>query len=144
MVIAATLPYFKIPEAGLLLVLGVDHFLDMGRSATNVIGNSVASAVVAKWEGELGETVPASAPSPGSELEPYGFGDVVELAGAEVRRCRGRRSCVAGRSSRWSATSCRWRRRLRSICASGGVAAAAGRVTAGLADGDRRLMAGAA
>ena len=52
-VIAATLPYFKIPEAGLLLVLGVDHFLDMGRSATNVIGNSVASAVVAKWEGEL-------------------------------------------------------------------------------------------
>jgi Na+/H+-dicarboxylate symporter len=52
-VIAATLGYFHIPEAGLLLVLGVDHFLDMGRSATNVIGNSVAAAAVAKWEGEL-------------------------------------------------------------------------------------------
>ncbi len=52
-VIAATLSYFHIPEAGLLLILAVDHFLDMGRSATNVIGNSIAAAVVAKWEGEL-------------------------------------------------------------------------------------------
>jgi len=54
-VIAATLAQFNIPEAGLLLLLGVDHFLDMGRSATNVIGNSVATAVVSKWEGQLGE-----------------------------------------------------------------------------------------
>jgi Na+/H+-dicarboxylate symporter len=54
-VIAATLSFFKIPEGGILLILAVDHFLDMGRSATNVIGNSVATAVVAKWEGELGE-----------------------------------------------------------------------------------------
>ncbi|HEY6530114.1 MAG TPA: dicarboxylate/amino acid:cation symporter [Cellvibrionaceae bacterium] len=53
-VIAATLSQFNIPEAGLLLLLGVDHFLDMARSATNVIGNGIASAVVAKWEGELG------------------------------------------------------------------------------------------
>jgi Na+/H+-dicarboxylate symporter len=53
-VIAATLSQFKIPEAGLLLLLGVDHFLDMARSATNVIGNGIAAAVVAKWEGELG------------------------------------------------------------------------------------------
>jgi Na+/H+-dicarboxylate symporter len=52
-VIAATLPQFNIPEGGLLLLLGIDHFLDMGRSATNVVGNSVAVAVVAKWEGEL-------------------------------------------------------------------------------------------
>jgi Na+/H+-dicarboxylate symporter len=52
-VIAATLAQFNIPEAGLLLLLGIDHFLDMGRSATNVIGNSVATAVVSKWEGEL-------------------------------------------------------------------------------------------
>jgi len=52
-VIAATLPTFHIPEAGLALVLGVDHFLDMGRSATNVIGNSVAAAAVSRWEGEL-------------------------------------------------------------------------------------------
>src|SRR5262245_28820739 len=52
-VIAATLGQFNIPETGLLLLLGVDHFLDMGRSATNVIGNSIATAVVSKWEGEL-------------------------------------------------------------------------------------------
>lgn len=56
-VIAATLAQFNIPEAGLLLLLGVDHFLDMARSATNVIGNGLATAVVAKWEGELGEQV---------------------------------------------------------------------------------------
>ena len=52
-VIAATLAHFRLPEAGLLLILAVDHFLDMGRSATNVVGNSVATAVVACWEGEL-------------------------------------------------------------------------------------------
>jgi Na+/H+-dicarboxylate symporter len=52
-VIAATLGQFNLPEAGLLLVLAVDHFLDMGRSATNVVGNAVAATVVAKWEGQL-------------------------------------------------------------------------------------------
>ena len=52
-VIAATLSQFKLPEEGLLLILGIDTFLDMGRSATNVIGNSLATAVVAKWEGQL-------------------------------------------------------------------------------------------
>ncbi len=52
-VITATLPFFNIPEAGILLILAIDHFLDMGRSATNVIGNAVATAVVAKWEGVL-------------------------------------------------------------------------------------------
>ncbi len=52
-VIAATLPQFNIPEAGMLLLLGIDHFLDMGRSATNVVGNSIATAVVSQWEGEL-------------------------------------------------------------------------------------------
>jgi Na+/H+-dicarboxylate symporter len=52
-VIAATLSMFKIPEAGLLLILAVDHFLDMGRSATNVVGNAVAASVVARWEGNL-------------------------------------------------------------------------------------------
>ena len=52
-VIAATLNHFDIPEAGLLLILGVDTFLDMGRSATNAVGNSIAAAVVAKWEGAL-------------------------------------------------------------------------------------------
>ncbi|WP_291913189.1 dicarboxylate/amino acid:cation symporter [Chitinophaga sp. CB10] len=54
-VIAGTLSMFNIPEAGLLLLLGVDHLLDMGRSATNVIGNAMATAVVSKWENKLGE-----------------------------------------------------------------------------------------
>ncbi|HUK11543.1 MAG TPA: dicarboxylate/amino acid:cation symporter [Stellaceae bacterium] len=63
-VIAATLVSFNLPEAGLLLVIGIDQFLDMGRSATNVIGNSLATAVVAKWEGE------EPAPIPEGELQP--------------------------------------------------------------------------
>ena len=54
-VILATLKQFGIPEAGLLLILGIDQFLDMGRSATNVIGNSLAAAAVAKFEGDLRE-----------------------------------------------------------------------------------------
>ncbi|MES2118989.1 MAG: dicarboxylate/amino acid:cation symporter [Pseudomonadota bacterium] len=58
-VIAATMGMFSIPEAGLLLILAVDHFLDMGRSATNVVGNAVASTVVARWEGVLDPTEPA-------------------------------------------------------------------------------------
>lgn len=60
-VIAATLTFFKLPEAGLLLILGVDHLLDMGRSATNVVGNSVAAAVVDRWEGARAE--PEAAPA---------------------------------------------------------------------------------
>lgn len=51
-VIAGMLSMFRIPGEGLLLLLAVDQILDMGRSATNVVGNAVASAVVAKWEGE--------------------------------------------------------------------------------------------
>lgn len=52
-VIAGMLATFNIPEAGLLLLLGIDQVLDMGRSATNVIGNAVATVVVSKWEKEL-------------------------------------------------------------------------------------------
>jgi Na+/H+-dicarboxylate symporter len=52
-VIAAILPDFGIPAQGVLLILGVDHFLDMARSATNVLGNGVATAVIAKSEKQL-------------------------------------------------------------------------------------------
>src|SRR6201999_1790835 len=52
-VIAGTLSLFNIPEAGLGLLLGIDPLLDMGRSATNVLGNAMATAAVSKWEGEL-------------------------------------------------------------------------------------------
>src|SRR5438132_1597820 len=56
-VIAATLVTFNLPEAGLLLIIGIDQFLDMGRTATNVIGNSLATAVIGRWEGETAETI---------------------------------------------------------------------------------------
>ncbi|HEY9048100.1 MAG TPA: dicarboxylate/amino acid:cation symporter [Ohtaekwangia sp.] len=52
-VIAGTLATFNIPEAGLALLIGIDPLLDMGRSATNVIGNSIATAVVSRWENSL-------------------------------------------------------------------------------------------
>ncbi len=53
MVIASTLTFFGLPEQGLVMIVAVDHLLDMGRSATNVVGNAVASTLVARWEGEL-------------------------------------------------------------------------------------------
>ncbi len=59
-VIAGTLATFNIPEAGLALLLGIDPLLDMGRSATNVVGNSVATVVVSKWENSLDAPVSAS------------------------------------------------------------------------------------
>lgn len=70
-VVAAILPIFHLPEAGLLLVMGIDQLLDMGHTATNVLGNSIASVVVTKWEGELSpagthEHAPAS---PGASTE---------------------------------------------------------------------------
>jgi Na+/H+-dicarboxylate symporter len=64
-VVAAVLPMFGLPEAGLLLIMGIDQFLDMGRTATNVIGNAIATAVVAKWEGALGPPLPEA-----SDAEP--------------------------------------------------------------------------
>jgi Na+/H+-dicarboxylate symporter len=63
-VITATLSQFSIPEAGILMILAVDHFLDMGRSATNVVGNAVASTVVAKWEGQLDPLEPVDIEPP--------------------------------------------------------------------------------
>jgi Na+/H+-dicarboxylate symporter len=54
-VVAGTLSLYNIPQQGLVLLLGIDQILDMARSATNVLGNSIAAVVVSKWEGELGE-----------------------------------------------------------------------------------------
>ncbi|OAT23602.1 sodium:dicarboxylate symporter [Buttiauxella gaviniae ATCC 51604] len=58
-VLAATIPSFNIPVAGILLLMGIDHFLDMGRSAINVLGNGVATAMLSKNEGELEEQTEA-------------------------------------------------------------------------------------
>ncbi len=52
-VITATLAQFGLPVEGVALILGIDQFLDMGRSATNVVGNAVATSVITKWEGKL-------------------------------------------------------------------------------------------
>jgi Na+/H+-dicarboxylate symporter len=52
-VIMGTMTLFGLPQEGLVLLLGIDPFLDMGRSATSVVGNAVATAVVSKWEGEV-------------------------------------------------------------------------------------------
>ena len=54
-VVAATCGMFDIPVEGIALILPIDHFCDMFRSATNVLGNGLATTVVSKWEGELGE-----------------------------------------------------------------------------------------
>ena len=62
-VVAATLPMFNLPEAGLLLIMGIDQFFDMGRTATNVVGNSLATAVIAKLEGRQ----PADEEAPAKE-----------------------------------------------------------------------------
>ena len=65
-VVAAVLPMFGLPEAGLLIILGIDQFLDMGRTVTNVLGNTIATAVVAKWENAID---PASATDDENEIE---------------------------------------------------------------------------
>ncbi|WP_425229704.1 dicarboxylate/amino acid:cation symporter [Sphingomonas sp.] len=72
-VIAGTMAQFGLPEAGLVLILAVDQFLDMGRTGTNVVGNAVATAVVARWEGQLdraGSPVIDNAPAPSGGLPP--------------------------------------------------------------------------
>lgn len=51
-VVVSLLPYFHLPEAGALLILGVDHFMDMGRTCTNTVATAIAAASVAKWEGD--------------------------------------------------------------------------------------------
>jgi proton glutamate symport protein len=61
-ILAATLASYNLPLEGVTLILGVDAIMDMGRTMTNVIGNCLASVVVAKWEGEFREpAAPASA-----------------------------------------------------------------------------------
>jgi Na+/H+-dicarboxylate symporter len=61
-VVVSLLPYFHLPEAGALLILGVDHFLDMGRTCTNTVATAIAAASVSKWEGDK---VAVAEPHPG-------------------------------------------------------------------------------
>ncbi|RJG03640.1 dicarboxylate/amino acid:cation symporter [Noviherbaspirillum sedimenti] len=78
-VVAAVLPMFGLPEAGLLLILGIDHFLDMGRTVTNVLGNAIATAVVAKWENGIATVDDAVAEAEGALPAPE---DALALAKA--------------------------------------------------------------
>ncbi len=54
-VVLATCAMFNIPKEGVALILPIDHFCDMFRSMTNVLGNALATSAVSKWEGELAE-----------------------------------------------------------------------------------------
>ncbi|EFK33124.1 Glutamate-aspartate carrier protein [Chryseobacterium gleum] len=54
-IIVATCSMFGIPPEGIALILPIDHFCDMGRSMTNVLGNTLATSAVSKWEGQLTE-----------------------------------------------------------------------------------------
>jgi proton glutamate symport protein len=52
-ILTATLTTFGLPLEGAAILLGIDQVLDMGRTSVNVMGNCIATAVVARWEGEL-------------------------------------------------------------------------------------------
>lgn len=54
-VLAGTLAQFGLPLEGIAVILGVDELMDMARTATNVVGNCMATAVVARWEGEFND-----------------------------------------------------------------------------------------
>ena len=63
-VITATLAMFDLPVEGVALIFAIDQFLDMGRTATNVVGNAVATSVITKWEGMLDVPEPADLERP--------------------------------------------------------------------------------
>ncbi|MGX7953373.1 dicarboxylate/amino acid:cation symporter [Tsuneonella sp. HG249] len=84
-VITGTLAMFGLPVEGVAIILAIDQFLDMGRTATNVVGNAVATSVLTKWEGMLEVEEPefvehphapahtAAAGRAGLELDPENF-----------------------------------------------------------------------
>lgn len=84
-VITGTLAMFGLPVEGVAIILAIDQFLDMGRTATNVVGNAVATSVITKWEGMLEVEEPefvehphapsdtAAAGKAGLELDPENF-----------------------------------------------------------------------
>jgi proton glutamate symport protein len=60
-VLLATAATFRLPTEPIFVILGVDALLDMGRTMTNVVGNCLASAVIARWEGQFGSELPSPA-----------------------------------------------------------------------------------
>lgn len=63
-IVLATCAMFNIPPEGVALILPIDHFCDMFRTMTNVVGNALATSAVSKWEGELGPELPAEINTP--------------------------------------------------------------------------------
>jgi proton glutamate symport protein len=61
MVLMATAATFHLPTGPIAVVLGIDALMDMGRTMTNVVGNCLASAVIARWEGQFGVEAPSEA-----------------------------------------------------------------------------------
>jgi len=58
-VLLATAATFHLPEEPIFVILGIDALMDMARTTTNVVGNCLASVVIARWEGEFGVEAPA-------------------------------------------------------------------------------------
>jgi proton glutamate symport protein len=58
-VLLATVAMFRLPEDPIFVILGIDALMDMARTSVNVVGNCLASVVVARWEGEFGAETPA-------------------------------------------------------------------------------------
>jgi proton glutamate symport protein len=72
-VLAGTLSSFGLPLEGVAVILGVDELMDMARTTINVVGNCLAAAVIARWEGELGPAgtaTPAALPAHTPAAEP--------------------------------------------------------------------------
>jgi proton glutamate symport protein len=72
-ILAGTLVTFDLPLEGVVLILGVDELMDMARTTVNLIGNCLATAVVARWEGEFSPAPPGTAASAGAAVNGRGF-----------------------------------------------------------------------
>lgn len=81
-VITGTLAMFGLPVEGVAIILAIDQFLDMGRTATNVVGNAVATSVITKWEGMLEVEEPEFVEHPKAPTHTVAGGKAgLELAG---------------------------------------------------------------
>lgn len=90
-VVAATLTQFNLPVEGVAFILAVDHFMDMGRTMTNVIGNAIATSVVTKWEGMLEVEEPEEIDRPHAPAHTAAGGKAgLELAADMVEDERGK------------------------------------------------------
>ena len=88
-VITGTLAMFDLPVEGVALILAIDQFLDMGRTATNVVGNAVATSVITKWEGMLEGEEPEYQATPHAPSHTAAGGKAaLELARNKVTKAR--------------------------------------------------------